>query len=116
MAKARASKGWTTTLRRLASPAFGRPFSCIGVLFLIQQWGEFNNLLIHMIEIFRESKTSVETELAPVIVGSIQVQICSSYFFLLSCYHRFIVFNNFKHYLYNECENVKRQTENRIIV
>ena len=67
------SSGWKSTLKRLTSWAFGRPFLCIGVLSLIMQWGEFNNLTIHMISIFRESKSSIEPELAPVFVGCIQV-------------------------------------------
>ena len=74
-AVARVATGWTTTIRRIFSSAFFRPFSCVGILFLIQQWGEFSNLMIHMIEIFRDSNlTVVEPTLAPVIVGSVQVK------------------------------------------
>ena len=68
------SSGWKSTLKRFTSSAFGRPFLCIGVLYLIMQWGEFNNLTIHMISIFRDSKSSIEPELAPVFVGCIQVK------------------------------------------
>jgi hypothetical protein len=57
-----------TSLRRLASPAFGRPF-----LFIITQWGELTNLVIHMISIFREANSSIDPELAPVFVGIVQV-------------------------------------------
>ena len=74
-AVARLATGWTTTIRRIFSSAFFRPFSCVGILFLIQQWGEFSNLMIHMIEIFKDSNlTVVEPTLAPVIVGSVQVK------------------------------------------
>jgi|LakMenEpi03Aug12_release.lakeMendotaPanAssembly.Ray.scaffolds.fasta_scaffold1278020_1 hypothetical protein len=62
-----------TSLRRLASPAFGRPFLCVGVLFIITQWGELTNLVIHMISIFREANSSIDPELAPVFVGIVQV-------------------------------------------
>ena len=66
--------GWKLTLKRFTSSSFGRPFMCIGVLYLIMQWGEYNNLTIHMISIFTESKSSIEPELAPVFAGSIQVK------------------------------------------
>jgi hypothetical protein len=65
--------GCMTSLRRLASPAFGRPFLCVGVLFIINQWGELTNLVIHMISIFREANSSIDPELAPVFVGIVQV-------------------------------------------
>ena len=73
--QAQHSRGWKSTLKRLTSSAFGRPFLCIGVLSLILQWGESTNLTIHMISIFREYKSSIEPELAPVFVGLIQVKI-----------------------------------------
>jgi hypothetical protein len=59
--------------RRILSPAFGKPFRCVGVIFLMNQWGEFTNLVMNMISIFRESKSSIEPELAPVVVGVVQV-------------------------------------------
>ena len=70
---AKCSSGWKSTFKQIASPAFGRPFLCVGVLYLIMQWGEFNNLVIHMIGIFKDSKSSIEPELAPVFVGCVQV-------------------------------------------
>jgi hypothetical protein len=77
--KAKSTSGWKSTIRRIASPAFGQPFKCVGVLFILVHWGEFNNLLINMINIFKESKSSIEPRLAPVFVGFIQVQIVNSY-------------------------------------
>jgi hypothetical protein len=67
------TNGWKSNLKRFTSSAFGRPFLCIGVLYLIMQWGEFNNLTIHMISIFRTANSSIEPELAPVFIGCIQV-------------------------------------------
>lgn len=77
--KAKTSSGWRSTLRRIASPAFGQPFKCVGILFILVHWGEFNNLLINMIHIFRESKSTIEPRLAPVFVGCIQVKIVISF-------------------------------------
>jgi hypothetical protein len=76
--------GRMASLKRIASPAFGRPFLCIGVLFLINQCGEFTNLVIHMINIFREAKSSIEPELAPVFVGVVQVSRFHTILLLLS--------------------------------
>ena len=86
--QAQHSRGWKSTLKRLTSSAFGRPFLCIGVLSLILQWGESTNLTIHMISIFREYKSSIEPELAPVFVGLIQVKIqcCGFVAFLTVAY------------------------------
>jgi len=67
-------KSWTTTFRRIFSSAFGKPFLMIGVIRILNQWGESSNLTINMIQIFRDSNSSVEPELAPVFVGVIQVQ------------------------------------------
>jgi len=33
--KASKAKGWRSTIKRIASPAFGRPFKCVGVLLLV---------------------------------------------------------------------------------
>ena len=81
--RSKCDSGWTASVKRIASPAFGRPFFCIGVLFLINQCGEFTNLVIHMINIFREAKSSIEPELAPVFVGIVQVWIFFKGTFLL---------------------------------
>ena len=72
-ARSKSAHGWTTTLRRFGSGAFGRPFLCIGVLRLISQWGEMGILIIYMITIFRQSKSSIDPDLAPVFVGILQV-------------------------------------------
>jgi hypothetical protein len=48
---------------------------CIGVLCLINQCGEYTNLFIHMINIFKEANSSIDPELAPVFVGILQVRL-----------------------------------------
>jgi len=45
----------------------------VGTIRIMNQWGEATNVMINMIPIFRESKSSVEPELAPVFVGAMQV-------------------------------------------
>jgi hypothetical protein len=71
--QAKTDSSWMASWRRIFSPAFGRPFMGVGVIFLLNQWGEFTNLVMNMISIFRESKSSIDPELAPVFVGIIQV-------------------------------------------
>ena len=73
-AMATSDSGWKNTLKRIASPAFGQPFKCVGIIFILIQWGELNNLMINMISIFKDSKSSIDPELAPVFVGCIQVK------------------------------------------
>ena len=68
------ASGWKSTLRRIGSPAFGRPFKCVGVLLIIIQWGELHNVVINMISIFKDPGSSIDPELAPVVVGCIQVE------------------------------------------
>jgi hypothetical protein len=58
----------------LLSPSFTKPFICIGALRVFSQWGEMAILMVYMITIFKQSKSSIEPELAPVFVGVIQVR------------------------------------------
>ena len=71
--------GCCSSIQRIISPAFGRPFFIVGVIFLLNQWGEFTNLVMNMIQIFKDSKSSIEPELAPVFVGVVQVNVCFSF-------------------------------------
>jgi hypothetical protein len=71
--RSKCDSGWKSSFKRIASPAFGQPFLCIGVLFVINQCGEYTNLVIHMINIFKETKSSIDSELALVCVGVVQV-------------------------------------------
>jgi membrane protein insertase Oxa1/YidC/SpoIIIJ len=69
------NNSWCSAIKRIVSPAFGRPFMVVGVLFLLNQWGEFTNLVMNMINIFKESNSSIDPQLAPVFVGVVQVRI-----------------------------------------
>jgi hypothetical protein len=65
--------GVKNTLKRLASKAFWRPFMSVGVIGVILQLGEYCNIMLYMISIFKQTNSSIEPQLAPVIAGSIQV-------------------------------------------
>ena len=42
---------WTWMFRRLASPAYFRPFVCLGFIKIIMQWGGNNIIMIYMVAI-----------------------------------------------------------------
>jgi len=65
--------GCGSTFRRLLSPAFGRPFMLVGILQLLNNFGLYTILVLNMINIFKDAKSSIEPELAPVFVGVVQV-------------------------------------------
>ena len=66
-------KSWSWTLQRLFSTSFLRPFSCIGILYMLVTWNGFNNMLVYMIQILQESGSTISPDLGPTIVGSIRI-------------------------------------------
>jgi hypothetical protein len=71
--QAKSGSSWIAAWKQIFSPAFGRPFMRVGVIIMLNKCNEYNNLVLNMISIFRESKSSIEPELAPVFVGIVQV-------------------------------------------
>ena len=69
-----AGTGRFSVIKRIFSPAFGRPYLVVGVLQLLNSWGVYTILMINMIEIFRGSATSIPADQAPVYVGILQVK------------------------------------------
>jgi hypothetical protein len=53
--------------RRLASPAYLRPFMCLGFIKLFMTWGGINILMTYMVNVFRDSKSSIDPELGPIL-------------------------------------------------
>jgi hypothetical protein len=70
--------GCSSAIRRIFSPAFGKPYMVVGILQLLNNWGVYTILMINMIDIFRDSATSIPADQAPIYVGVIQV---TFYFF-----------------------------------
>ena len=66
--------GRFTCLRRIFSPAFGKPFLVVGVMQSLNNWGAYTIIMLNMIDIFRDSATSIPIEQAPVYVGVLQVR------------------------------------------
>jgi SP family facilitated glucose transporter-like MFS transporter 8 len=65
--------GSCSSFRRLLSPAFFRPFMMVGIIQLLTNLGVYSILVFNMINIFKDAKSSIEPELAPVFVGVVQV-------------------------------------------
>jgi MFS family permease len=71
--KAGRGNGFCSAFWRLFSPAFFRPFIAVGVIQLLNNFGVYIVLLLNMITIFKDAKSSIEPELALVFVGIVQV-------------------------------------------
>jgi len=69
----RSKNGCCSSLRRIFSPAFGRPFMVIGIIQILNFIGVYTVLLFNMINIFKEAQSSINPQLAPVFVGIVQV-------------------------------------------
>ena len=75
------SKSWIWTFQRIASPAFLKPFLCVGVLFMLTEWCGFNVILVYMITILKDSGSSIDPNIAPIIVGCIRFVFAGTYIF-----------------------------------
>ena len=75
------SKSWIWTFQRLASATFLKPFSCIGVLYMLTEWCGFNVILVYMITILKESGSSIDPNIGPIVVGSVRFVFAGMYTF-----------------------------------
>jgi MFS family permease len=69
----RGGNGPCSSFRRLLSPIFFRTFMIVGIIQLLTTLGVYSILVFNMINIFKDAKSSIEPELAPVFVGVVQV-------------------------------------------
>ena len=66
-------KSWKFTLKRIFSSAFFKPFSCVGILYVIGTWTGFNSLIVYMVTILEETGSNIDPHLAPIIVGCMRL-------------------------------------------
>ena len=66
-------KSWKFTVQRIYSYAFFKPFSCVGVLYVIGTWTGFNSLLVYMITILEDTGSSFDPHIGPIIVGILRL-------------------------------------------
>ena len=70
-------------LATLGSPAFLRPFSCAGLLYILAQWTGISTMVFFMTTIFQQSGSTIDPHLCPVIVAGIRVLTAGLAFFVL---------------------------------
>ena len=64
---------WKWTLQRLTSMAFLKPFSCIGILYMLNTMSGINIILVYMITLLEETGSNFDPDLGPVIIGIMRV-------------------------------------------
>ncbi len=65
--------GWKWTFKRLASKAFLKPYMCVGMLSNLNSWIGIDIILNYMVTLFQQAKSSVDPELAPIIIGCVRI-------------------------------------------
>ena len=52
---------------------FFKPFSIVGVIYILTELSGFNVMVIYMITILKDSGSSIDPNLCPIIVGTIRI-------------------------------------------
>ena len=73
------NQSWKFTVQRIFSSAFFKPFSCVGIIYVINTWSGFNCLLVYMIEILEKTGSNIDPNIGPIIVGSIRLAFAGNY-------------------------------------
>ena len=69
------TKSWNWTLSRLCSPAFLKPFSSIGVLFIMSTMNG-NNVLANYLTVFMdEAESDIDPSVGPFVIGIIRLTV-----------------------------------------
>ena len=77
--KESSSQTWKFVIKRIFSKAFLKPFSCIGILSIINTWGGFSQIQVFTIEILEKSGSSIDPWLGPMIAGFIRIAFAGMY-------------------------------------
>ena len=64
---------WKFIIHQLFSVSFFKPFSCVGILYMLNMLLGFNPLLTYTIEILNEAGSNVDPNIGLIIVGSIRL-------------------------------------------
>ena len=67
------TSSWMWTFQRIFSSSFLKPFSCIGILYMLVAWTGFNTILTYMIDILNDSGSTIEPDMGPMIVGGVRI-------------------------------------------
>ena len=66
-------KSWKFVIQRMFSMAFFKPFSCVGILHMMNTLLGFNPLLTYTIEILDEAGSNIDPHMGLIIIGSIRI-------------------------------------------
>ena len=72
-------QSWKFVLLRICSPAFLKPFTCVGILYSLTAWSGFSPLVTYTFEILDEAGTSIEPGIGLIIIGSIRIVFAGTY-------------------------------------
>ena len=73
---------WTTTLKKLGTQKFLKPYSIIGVLYVLLNLAGWNVITSYMVEILQSSGSIVPKEVVPPIYGNLALVIAGKETFI----------------------------------
>ena len=79
---------WKFTIKKIFSSTFFKPFSCIGIVFALNEWLGFGPLMTYIFEIFDETGSSVDPGIGLVIFASTRVVTAGIIFILHNAFHK----------------------------
>ena len=71
--KENTNQTWIYILKRLFSKAFFKPYSCVGILYIVNNWGGFDQVQLFMIEILENSGSAIDPKIAPIVTGFLRL-------------------------------------------
>ena len=66
-------QSWNWTFQQLISSSFLKPYSCVGVLYILCDWSGFSAFSTYMIQILKGSGLSIDPRLGPITIGSVRL-------------------------------------------
>ena len=73
------NNSWKSTIKIFCSAAFLKPFSCVGILYIVNTWGGFSQIQIYMIEILERSGSSIGPKIGPIATGFTRLAFAGTY-------------------------------------
>ena len=68
------AKSWVWTFQKLKSSSFFKPFSCVGILYILAEAYGINSVLTYMVFILKDSGSGTNLiKYGPILVGSARV-------------------------------------------
>ena len=77
----RSKNWWKFTIKKIFSSTFFKPFSCIGIVFALNEWLGFGPLMTYLFEIFDETGSSFDLGIGLIVIASIRVMTAGMNFY-----------------------------------